>query len=214
MKKILFLFGAMLTISTSVSAQTPVGEGNIIIDPYIGVPNWANSILYSNLETENSTWTNYKVNGGVLSYGGRVEYMMADNFGIGIDLNYELSGYNYDMVDSTYVPSTDGYTTETNNYDYKAKKLRAMARLNYHFVQNDRVDAYAGFAGGYKYVNRKATVNNQDDANSTELSGALIPVSIRLAIGARFYFTDNIGAHVELGAGGGGLLQFGLSIKL
>jgi hypothetical protein len=98
------------------------------------------------------------------------------------------------------------------NIDYKSKKLRAMARLNYHFVQNDRLDAYAGFAGGYKNVNRSIATNdtNYDDGS---INGALIPVSFRIAVGTRIYFTDNIGGMIELGAGGGALLQFGLSAK-
>ena len=87
-----------------------------------------------------------------------------------------------------------------------------MARLNYHFVQNDRVDVYSGFAGGYKSVDR-VTETTDPSYDDSELNGALIPVSFRLAIGTRVYFTDNIGAMVELGAFGGALFQFGLSAK-
>ncbi|MFT6921891.1 MAG: hypothetical protein ACJA1C_000889 [Crocinitomicaceae bacterium] len=211
MKKVLFLMGAMLTISTASIAQTPVGQGNVIIDPYIGLPNWGNSLLYSKYDGDDATVTNYKTNGGVLSYGGRVEYLVADNFGIGVDVNYEISGFNYDYTSSVYDETSMTYSDVTYNYDYKAKKLRAMLRLNYHFVQNDRVDAYAGFAGGYKNVNR---VISSNEPGFEETSGeALVPVAIRLAVGARVYFTDNIGAHVELGAFGGGLLQVGVSAK-
>jgi hypothetical protein len=89
-----------------------------------------------------------------------------------------------------------------------------MFRLNYHFVQEEKLDMYVGFAGGYKSVNRASetnpTTSSYTDAN---LDGALIPVSLRVAIGAKMYFTQNIGAHVELGAFGGGLLQAGLSVK-
>lgn len=207
--------GAMLTISTASIAQTPVGQGSIIIDPYIGVPNWNNSLLYNNIEdnTSDSTAADYHVNGGQLSYGGRVEYLVADNFGIGIDFNYEVAGFGFDYMD--YNPVTSAYDLPMN-YEYKAKRSRIMARLNYHFVQNDRVDAYAGFAGGYKIVNRSGVTTNETtkvQTADTDFPDALIPVAIRLAIGARFYFTDNIGAHVELGALGGGLLQVGISAK-
>lgn len=214
MKKVLFFIGAFLTLSTSTFAQSPVGQGNFIIDPYIGIPNWANSILYNNLETDNtdSAVVDYHVNGGQLSYGGRFEYMVADNFGVGLDVNYEVSGFGYDY--NEYNPVTFNYDLPTT-YDYKAKKLRAMVRLNYHFVQNDRVDAYTGFAGGYKNVSRTTTRTDNTTGIVTDgVSGeALIPVAIRLAIGARIYFTDNIGVNVELGALGGALLQFGISAK-
>lgn len=210
------LFGATLALSTASFAQTQTEAGNIIIDPYIGVPNWANSLFYNNYDTdqtegEQSNVSNYRVNGGQLSYGGRLEYMISDNFGIGADVNYEVSGFNFDYDD---IDTATNQMTQFN-YDYTAKKLRAMFRLNYHFVQTDRMDAYAGFAGGYKYVSRMAYEENISTGQRTELDGpgALIPVAIRLSVGTRFYFTDNIGAHVELGAFGGGLLQFGISAK-
>jgi hypothetical protein len=214
MKKIFTLIGAITLSISGVNAQMPVQEGNVIIDLYAGIPNWANSILYNQYDNNGgaSTVSNYKINGGMLSYGGRVEYMVAENFGMGIDVNYELSGFNYDYDTVTYNATTLAYDPRTYNVDYRAKKLRAMIRLNYHFVQNDRVDAYAGFAGGYKNVNRVLTYTDPN-YNGDKYSGALIPVAFRIAVGTRIYFTNNIGAMIELGAGGGALLQFGLSAK-
>ncbi|MFK7785621.1 MAG: outer membrane beta-barrel protein [Crocinitomicaceae bacterium] len=212
MKKVLLFMGAVALSATSI-AQTPVAQGNVIIDPYIGVPNWANSILYNQVDGDGTNVTDYAVNGGMLSYGGRVEYMLSDDFGMGIDVNYEVSGFNYNDLRSVYDEATMTFSDVKYNYDYKSKKLRAMLRLNYHFVQNDRVDAYTAFAGGYKNVNRTFT-STDPNADDSEATGALVPVAFRLAVGARVYFTDNIGAHVELGAFGGALLQFGVSVKL
>ncbi len=212
MKQTLFVLATTL-VGTFAMAQTHVEQGNVIVDPYIGLPNWANSISYNNLDDENKSWQNYQLNGGLLSYGGRAEYLLSDNFGIGVDINYEVSGYNYDRADSVLNFGTGMYEPgSVYHYDYKAKKLRVMARFNYHFVQNERLDAYTGFAGGYKYVNR-TWESNKPNFKDENLDGALIPVTFRIAIGARVYFTDNIGAHVELGAFGGGLLQFGISAK-
>lgn len=219
MKKIFTLIGAIALSISGVNAQMPVTQGNFIIDAYAGVPNWANSLLYNQYDNSNSSATavsNYKVVGSMLSYGGRAEYMVADNFGVGVDINYEVSGFNYDYLNSVYDTVTFTTTTVPYNYNYSAKKLRVMARLNYHFVQNDRVDVYAGFAGGYKNVKREATETNtitNTETNDASITGALIPVALRLSIGTRIYFTNNIGAMIELGAFGGGLLQFGLSAK-
>lgn len=191
----------------------PVQQGNVIIDPYIGFPQ-SNA---SRTQPDNST--NYKLNGGLLSFGGRAEYMLADNFGIGLDINYVKSGSNYNLADSSLLYSVnsgfyDSLVINSYNWDYTAKKTRMMVRLNYHFVQNDRVDAYVGFGAGYKMVSRKWTI---EDPNGTsdglEQEKSLIPVALRIAIGTRIYFTQNIGAMIELGAGGGALLQFGLSAK-
>jgi hypothetical protein len=203
-----------VALSSISIAQTQVSKGDIIIDPYIGTPNWANSMLYNQINLDDSdNVTDYKLNGGFLSYGGRVEYMLSENFGMGVDVNYEVSGFNYNNVISEYDTVTNIFTDATYNYDYKAKKLRAMLRLNYHFVQTDRIDVYTSFAGGYKYVNRISESNDPNYVND-ELNGALIPVSLRLAAGTRVYFTDNIGAHVELGIFGGALLQCGVSVKI
>lgn len=212
MKKILTILS--LAFIGTASAQTPVEQGNFIIDVYAGIPNWANSILYNNVDPDESQSNvqNYKLNGGLLSYGGRFEYLLADNFGVGADINYEVSGFNYDYDSQTGSDGMGNPIYSTYNVDYRAKKLRIMARLNYHFVQNDRLDVYSGFAGGYKSVNR-ATRTTDPNFNDSELSGALIPVTLRLAIGTRVYFTDNIGAMIELGAFGGALLQFGISAK-
>lgn len=213
MKRLLTLVGA-ICFGSALNAQTPVEQGNFIIDGYAGIPNWANAILYNNVEPDEnqSNVQDYKVNGSMLSYGGRFEYMVADNMGVGADINYEVSGFNYDYDAVTGYDGSGNPIYSTYNIDYRAKKLRIMARLNYHFVQNDRVDVYSGFAGGYKSVNR-VTETTDPNYNDSELNGALIPVSFRLAIGTRVYFTDNIGAMVELGAFGGALFQFGLSAK-
>ena len=204
-----------------VSAKAQMLQGNISFDPYIGVPNWANSLIYNQYDGNQTNIQDYKVVGSMLSYGGRIEYMASDKVGIGADVNYEVSGYSYKFddyvfdIDGNYVTDANGdYLITQYQTQYTAKKLRAMFRLNYHFVQEEKLDMYAGFAGGYKSVNRASetnpTTSSYTDAN---LDGALVPVTLRIAIGAKMYFTQNIGAHVELGAFGGGLLQAGLSFK-
>jgi hypothetical protein len=146
--------------------------------------------------------------------------MIADKVGVGADINYEVSGFSFDYIDYQYDASGDviyvngdpQYTSYTDKYT--AKKLRAMFRLNYHFFQSDKVDVYTGFAAGYKSVNREFTTTPSNPMSTNEsFNQALIPISGRLAIGTKIYFTQNIGAHVELGVFGGGLIQFGLSAK-
>lgn len=196
-------------------------QGSFSVDPYIGVPNWAISLFFNQYDGNETNIQDYKVVGSMLSYGARLEYMASDRVGVGADFNYEVSGYSFKFDDYVYDPN--GNTLTDANGDplitqyqttYSAKKMRAMFRLNYHFVQEEKIDMYAGFAGGYKSVNRGSetnpTTSSFTDAN---LNGALVPVTLRIAIGTKMYFTQNIGAHVELGAFGGGLLQAGLSVK-
>ena len=217
MKKLLLIAGFSIGL-VSVNAQ--IMQGNVMIDPYIGVPNWANSLLYSQYDGSNMDVTNYKTIGSALSYGGRLEYMIADKVGVGADINYEVSGYSFDYLDYqydasgavVYINGDPQYRSYTD--EYTAKKLRAMFRLNYHFFQSDRVDVYSGFAAGYKSVKREYTTTPSNPYSTNEsFNKALVPVTGRLAIGTKIYFTQNIGAHVELGVFGGGLIQFGLSAK-
>lgn len=190
-------------------------QGSVSIDPYVGVPNWANSLLYNQYDGEEQNVQNYKAVGSMLSYGGRFEYMMSDQVGVGADVNYEVSGFSFNFEDQVYAPDGTGLGgVTTYKAQYTAKKLRAMLRLNYHFVQSEKVDMYSAFAGGYKNVNRSWETNpSHPDYQDANANGAIFPVALRIAVGAKVYFTQNIGAHVELGAFGGGLLQAGLSVK-
>lgn len=216
MKKIFILFGA-LALTTTTFAQSEVEEGNIIIEPYIGT--LQSNILRSEPTVfDGETLSNYKLNGGQFAYGLRAEYMLADNFGLGLDFNYVKSGSNYDLSYTEVVYNETTMQNEevqrTYNWDYTAVKIRAMLRLNYHFVQSDNIDAYTGFAIGYKHANREWTVEDPNASNDQlALEGALVPVAFRLALGTRIYFTDNIGMMIELGAGGGTPLQIGFSAK-
>ncbi len=209
MKKIFTLFGATLALSTASFAQTQTEAGNLIIDPYVGT-------LQTNILRDEPTFSdrnvsNYKLNGGQFGFGLRAEYMLADNFGIGIDFNYVKSGSNYDYNYSDTTFNTSG----TFNYDYTSVRIRTMLRMNYHFVQSDNIDAYTGFAVGHKFANRTVTISEPGVEDfGGNLEGALIPVSVRIALGTRIYFTDNIGMMIELGAGGGQPLQVGLSVKI
>ncbi|GAB5419040.1 MAG: hypothetical protein Crog4KO_05480 [Crocinitomicaceae bacterium] len=217
MKKIFMLFGATLALSTTSLAQTDVESGNIIIDPYIGT--LQSNILRSEPTLfEDETLSNYKLNGGQFGYGLRAEYMVADNFGIGLGFNYVKSGSNYDITSTTteYNETTmqNEEVSRTYNWDYTSVRIRAMLRMNYHFVQTSNVDAYTGFGIGYKHANRVWTVEDPSASDDLELEGALIPVAVRFALGTRIYFTDNIGMMIELGAGGGQPIQVGLSVKL
>jgi hypothetical protein len=99
---------------------------------------------------------------------------------------------------------------------YTAQRYRAMGRLNYYFSSNEKVNFYGGLGVGYYGINRTFTSTPYDPSSSNFLSSVdevFFPISFRLAIGAKFYFTRNFGGHVELGSFGGGTIQFGVSAK-
>lgn len=202
---------AALTFGFNTGATAQVEQGNMIVDLYYGFPNFGKT-LWKVLEDDSSN-ANTKAT-GIGPLGGRFEYMIADNLGFGVDINYLSNGFEYDYTSSVYDTTTSTFVNQTYHVTYTKQKLRIMARLNYHFVQTDVVDAYVGFGAGYKHKINKFTSTNPNDSESELEAGLnLVPVSIRICLGTRFFFTENIGINMELGAGGGPLLSGGLSLK-
>jgi hypothetical protein len=78
--------------------------------------------------------------------------------------------------------------------------------FNYQFVDN--LDTYAGILLGYHVVSTKETGNWTTPYNS-----AASGVYFSGFAGARYYFTDNIAAFLELGSGNLALASLGVVVK-
>jgi len=204
----------------SMNSWGQMALGSVSLDPYIGYPNLYNLTIYSNYNGNLPNPTDYKNIGGSFSYGARLEYMVSDNVGIGADINYIVSGFTLNFESYTfdangnYIQDANGYVMTTYSHEEKIQTFRSMFRINYHFVQSNKIDLYAGFGAGVKKVKQIYETNPKNLMYPDEINNkALIPITSRLALGMKVFFTQNIGAHVELGAFGGGLLQAGLSVK-
>ena len=185
----------------SIQAQI-LDEGNFLIEGYIGFPNLYTSVLRSTYINETTgVEQNIKV-GGVGPIGMRGEYIITDKFGIGFDVNYS----------DTYISWEETYSGTKYNYKVSVPRLRAMGKFNYHYVQTDKIDAYASFGAGYGSLKYIYETNDPDYINNNE--DFPIPVSFRLAAGARYFFMDDLGVNLEFGLFGGALFHAGLSYKL
>ena len=211
MKKVLLslVAAAAMTFGYNTTATAQVEEGNVIIDLYYGYPN-SSKTFWSVFET--ASVEGYKST-GIGPLGARFEYMIADNLGVGIEGNYVAGGATYTETFSVYNSTDDIWEDQTYNYELSTTKIRVMARMNYHFVTTDVVDAYVGFGAGYKH--KKTTWTTEDPNFDSEFESGLnlVPVAVRIAVGSRFFFTENIGVNMELGLGGGPLVAGGLSVK-
>ncbi len=219
LKKIIFI----CFLVNSLSFNSQLLKGDILVDPYVGIPNYPNlgvSKMFS-INTQGSD--SYKLVGGFFSYGFRLEYMLTDKLGLGTDFNYVKSGYTSDYIGYQY-DEFNNQLFDTNGMallmpyseKYTAERYRAMGRLNYYFSSNEKVNFYGGLGIGYYGVNRSFTTTPYDPSSASFINfvdEVLFPISFRLAIGAKFYFTPNFGGHVELGSFGGGTIQFGVSAK-
>lgn len=202
MKGKLFIMIALICMmagTTTTKAQI-VEEGNVVVDLYYGWPNLYTTVL-KELYADNAVDNSVKI-GTLGPLGLRFEYMISDVVGVGLDAGYVNTWVEYEEEDiSTSVV-----------YDYKVSvpKIHALFKMNFHFTKSDKVDAYGGFGVGYRNRSFKFTTNDPDfDEGNID---SLIPVGLRISIGTRYYFTENIGIGAEMGLGGP-LLSFGISTR-
>lgn len=199
MKRIFTIGIAVIALSLfSTKAQAQVEKGSIIIEPYYGYSLFSTAIMES-YERSDAPSSSYK---GLGPMGIRFEYFVSDLIGLGIDANYKSLELSQD-----YLSDANTYT-ET----FTSKQIRVMARMNFHFVRTEKVDFYAGYGIGYKSNSWGFTDTNPNSIHTD--FDALIPVAFRMSTGVRYFFTDNIGANLEIGFAGGSLATAGITIKL
>lgn len=199
-KLILPLLVLTMILAPKKSNAQAIEEGNVIIDAYYGFPNLYSSIFRAAYESSNSTSLTLGSQGPL---GIRAEYLITDKVGFGIDLGMSSSSISYSEADIN--------TNIIYDYKYSTRKIGAIFTFNYHFVENDKLDAYFLVGGGYGNRNFKFT---STDPNYIEESvESLIPISYKIGVGMRYFFTENIGANLALGLGQGGLVNVGVSAK-
>ena len=201
MKKLILplLALTMMLAPTKTNAQA-LEQGNVIIDAYYGFPNLYSTVFKTLYESSNSTGLTLGSQGPL---GIRAEYLITDKVGFGIDLGMNSSSISYSEADIN--------TNIIYDYKFSTRKIGAIFTFNYHFVENDKLDAYFVVGGGYGNRNFKFT---STDPNYIEESvESLIPISYKIGVGMRYFFTENIGANLALGLGQGGLVNVGVSAK-
>ena len=176
-----------------------VSEGSIVGDVYYGFITLAGPLLrlVGAASGANTTF--------IGPIGLRGEYMFSDVVGVGGDLQF--SSYTLSWTERFYNIFGVPYT-----YSYKINwtRIRAMARVAFHFAVSRAVDPYFAVSGGFRIESLSTETN--DPGYDAGVAG--VGPAVRLALGTRFFFTPNIGAFAELGVFGGGLFHVGLSAKL
>lgn len=116
--------------------------------------------------------------------------------------------------------SNSVFSNYTYNYDQKWSNTLIGLRGSWHpneFFENEKVDLYGGVMLGYNigsYKNNSTrTINGVTTSYDDGFSYKTSYVTWSTYIGARYFFTDMIGAYLELGYGVS-YLNLGLSVKL
>ncbi len=143
------------------------------------------------------------------------------NVGVGIGTLYWGSGfsndigvnptasYEYGATDKISVGGEVSYSGVKFNYGDGTIKYSGTligARGSYHFATSEKLDPYFGLVLGYVTVSVK---DKGGFAGSAKASG----LGWGAHLGARYYFSDNVGVHAELGYSGFSILTAGVSFK-
>jgi len=130
----------------------------------------------------------------------KYERGVSENIGLGISFAYATNEwvYKYESFDETYTE-----TTSRSTYSI-------LARFNYHIGDSDKFDPYIGFGVGYR--DAKWTSKSSGSTSSGVELKSLMPFGMEITMGARYFFTDNIGLYAEVGAAKS-VVQGGLALK-
>jgi outer membrane protein W len=193
--KIILIVIFIIICSDSFAQDRCLKKGNILVDAYYGLPYLYSSVLRSTYQKPNNASSVHNNN----QVGGKVEIMLTDKIGVGVEGTYAAANISY---------------LDSNNLRYSAgvNKYRILAKINFHFATTKKLDPYFTLGAGYmnfKYYQTQPGVNN---LSTNEFVQNMIPVSVRASIGLRYFFTDFMGLNAEIGLGGP-LLQGGLSFK-
>lgn len=126
------------------------------------------------------------------------------HLGLGVGGNFGTPlgiGYEKGISDKIGIGGFAGYSSKSFA-GFKVTNILLAVKGNYHFYQTDKLDTYAGAMLGYAIANVASGGTFADDG-----------VNFGGQIGARYYFTDSIGAFAELGYGIANL-NVGVAFKL
>ena len=195
---------ALLMVNPSTSKAQAFDEGIGFASLGYGFPNLP-KVLFD-LADFGSFEDEYKSKGfGPIH--ARFEYGITEKLGIGVSVNYGNAGSSW--VNNT---TTSGGTAIAYKESLTYNTINALIRVNWHWVDHDKVDVYSGFGLGYNYVNVKF---DSEDPNTTRTTDGvnelfnLIPIGYEATVGMRYMFTEALGAYLEAGWSKS-LFQFGV----
>ncbi len=168
-----------------------VNKYDIIVDAYYGYP-YLMGVLIKKVLADSFRITdvhNYN------HFGARVEYMVWNEVGLGLEYTYALLTVKYQSANGKY-------------YTASVAKQRILAKFNYHFSTTETLDPY--LTAGIGYTNTQIG-SNQPGVKNKSIN--IIPVASRIGIGLRYFFTESFAINAEVGFGGP-LMQAGISFKL
>jgi hypothetical protein len=188
---------ALLLLINSVQAQSEraVAKGKNSVNIYYGYNVFTD--LFKNAINDNASNTKFKALGPV---GLVYEHMMTESVGLGVEAGYgsiTISG-NYESTD--YDSNNNTWVTGTYEEKINFTTIRAMVRLNIHFVKDENFDCYFLTSAGYR--NTKYSYTNSNPYWTTAFNfNSPLNFGVKPGLGIRYFFSKAIGAHAEIAIG-------------
>jgi hypothetical protein len=199
MKK--FLFFALFSLSINGLHAQIYPKGSVNVSAGYGAITYGN--LFLNLVTNGLELKNVNTNltGPIYLKG---EYAVADNFTIGLNVNYSNTSATFTIDSINYVGKYGG--------TLGLRSTSGLLRANYTIpFAEDRAGFMIG--GGIGYRGFRASYADNDPR--TPLDGGIalpVPVTFEFTMGFRYYLTENVGLYVESGVTRS-LLQGGVTVR-
>jgi len=142
------------------------------------------------------------------------DYGLSKLFSLGVAFSYQRIGF--DATDFTYVDQDFNTRTETFKTSYTRTQIAIRPLI--HYGNSDKLDMYSGFRIGI--LGR--SFSDFESENGEELDETVFNGSFGLgsrfsgcitAFGIRYYFTDNIGAGLEINTGAPYIVNAGVSAR-
>ena len=195
----------LVTLSVFLLAwisQAQISQGNSLINVHIGFG------LTSKISTTDGLGISIKQKTIIPPVGLSYEYAVQDNITVGA-----FGAYSTQQL---IMKSTDPYDSSndfTMTTDLKYTFFGGLANYHFNFIDNKNFDVYAGVLLGY--LSFSGDVSTSGDSSfptnllSTDISGMVFGGQF----GTRYFFSNNLAAHLILGYGVS-YVNLGITYKL
>jgi hypothetical protein len=225
--KITLLLAFLLSMKVTAQEINPWADTaklnrvqQVIIEPMVGWPAVGIYLLNKANLDEGNELIQYDQKGIPVQLGARFEYMLKHRFGMAFETNYERTGYER----SFYAKDPVSGLLDTSNViqtNWVEGRARFVLRIQYHFVQKEKLDMYAGIGGGYVLINSRGASNGSPDPiveptgiKELYLERLSEPIAARVFLGSRIHFTQRFGLSAEVGIGSGSAVQLGFFSRM
>jgi hypothetical protein len=136
---------------------------------------------------------------------GTIDFGLSDRFSLGVAHFYQSATAKW----SSYTDSAG--IVQSGDWYYRLTRQNTAVRMLFHFGENDDLDTYFGVRLGYSYWSQRTNVTN---------AGSVIDLGVfrtrfwpQAVFGARYFFTEYIGANAEIALGFPYYLSVGLNAR-